>query len=129
MIVITAAIVKAAEYAMSLGADLATLAADQSEWSQKTFGSDDARGPVGALCHLEREAVEAIAAWNGRPFDAAAFREELADCLLLLLDAARRGGTQPADLIRAAAEKMVKNKARTWPKTTGDVPTEHIREA
>src|SRR5688500_7375797 len=55
---------------------------DQAEWSQATFGSDDERGPIGALKHLAKEAVEAQAA----PDD----EEEYADCLLLILDAARR---------------------------------------
>ena|SRR5579872_3561781 len=107
--------------ANELGWAIDDLARDQSQWSQATFGTDAERGPVGALKRLEKEAREAQAA----PAD----REEYADCLPLILDASRRAGMTPMELIRAAQAKMVKNKARQWPKTTGDVRTEHIKEA
>lgn len=102
-----------------LGCALAELAADQAAWSQATFGSDVERGPIGALLHLEREAREAAE----NPADVT----EYADCLLLILDASRRAGLDPLKLIRAAQEKMKVNKSRVWPKTVGDVPTEHAR--
>ncbi|HEY1190448.1 MAG TPA: dATP/dGTP pyrophosphohydrolase domain-containing protein [Gemmata sp.] len=102
-----------------LGCALEELAADQAEWSQLTFGLDIERGPVGALKHLEKEAREAAA----NPTDVS----EYADCLLLILDAARRAGLSPLKLIQAAQAKMVVNKSRTWPQTVGDVPTEHVR--
>lgn len=110
-----------------LGYELQELAKDQSAWSQATFGSDDERGPVGALKHLEKETREAVAAWQASNFDPNAVREEFADCLLLLLDASRRAGITPLSLILAAKEKMVVNKGRVWPKTVGDVPTEHAK--
>ncbi len=84
------------------------LVRDQSEWSQATFGSDSERGPMGALKHLEKEARECQEA-VGTP----ELREELADCLLLLLDASRRAGIKPMQLVEAAQAKMVKNKQRT----------------
>ena len=31
---------------------------EQGEWSQKTFGLDSERGPLGPLKHLEKEARE-----------------------------------------------------------------------
>ena len=102
---------------------LADLIDDQSEWSQATFGRDSERGPIGALKHLEKEAVEAQKAV---PFPSD-LREELADCLLLLLDATRRGHFNLDDIVRAAQAKMVVNKARTWPKPTSDEPVEHVR--
>ena len=46
----------------TIGAALTALATDQSQWSQQTFGTDEERGPVGALHHLAREAVEAAEA-------------------------------------------------------------------
>ncbi len=104
-----------------MGWALDDLARDQAEWSQATFGKDSDRGPIGALKHLEKEARECQAA----PTD----REEYADCLLLLLDAARRAGISPCGLIRAAQAKMVVNKARTWPKPVDDTPVEHVRGA
>jgi hypothetical protein len=106
--------------ARDVGALLLDLAADQSEWSQATFGKDTGRGSIGALKHLEKEAREAQAA----PLD----RTEYADCFLLILDASRRAGMTPLDLIREAAAKMVVNKGRKWgPKVEGQ-PTEHVRE-
>lgn len=106
---------------LELGELLRTLAADQSEWSQATFGTDAERGPIGTLKHLEKEAREAMNA----PHDA----EEYADCLLLVLDASRRAGMTVADLLRSAHAKMRINKLRKWPKNPDPTrPTEHIRE-
>ncbi len=114
-----------------LGLALRDLADDQSAWSQATFGADSERGPVGALKHLAKEAVEAEMAFVMNDCiggDRGMIAEELADCLLLILDASRRAGFSPLQLIRAAEHKMAINKSRKWPKTTGDVPSEHIRE-
>lgn len=96
------------------------VAREQSEWSQATFGSDKERGPIGALKHLEKEAREAQAS----PTDPM----EYADCFLLILDAARRAGIKPMELMRHAQRKMEINKARTWPKPNGDEPVEHERD-
>ncbi len=94
------------------------LVSDQAEWSQRVFGSDQERGPIGALKHLALEAIEA----QNDPV-----AEELADCFLLILDAARRAGIKPMQLVEAAQAKMVKNKARQWPKPINDEPVEHIK--
>jgi hypothetical protein len=104
-----------------LGRSFTDLAENQSFWSQETFGSDDTRGPVGALLHLEKEAREAIEA-----FSSSGFEEEMADCFLLVLDAARRGKMNPMDLIKAAERKMIINEQRKWPMPVTDVPVEHI---
>lgn len=98
------------------------LARDHAEWSRETFGDDESRGPMGALKHLEKEAVEAQQAVGTH-----AINEELADCLLLLLDASRRSGVKPLQLVKAAQEKMEKNKARTWLQPIADEPVEHVR--
>lgn len=108
-----------------IGSRLINLTEDQSQWSQATFGTDAERGPVGAIKHLQKEAAEVLEAWEKG--DKEAFVEECADCLLLLLDLMRRGGFKPIQLIEEAQFKMVINKSRTWPKTVGDVPTEHER--
>ena len=102
-----------------LGERLLLLAKDQSDWSQTTFGTDQERGPLGALRHLEKEARETQAA----PDDV----EEYADCFLLILDAARRAGISPLQLIEAAQRKMVINRQRTWPRPVDDQPVEHVR--
>lgn len=103
----------------TLGELLSSLAKDQSEWSQATFGTDAERGPLGALRHLEKEALETQAAPNDIG--------EYADCFLLILDAARRAGISPLQLIEAAQRKMVINRQRTWPRPVDDQPVEHVR--
>lgn len=106
-------------FSLELGEELHHLAADQAAWSQETFGSDDERGPLDALLHLEKEAREAAAAPNDH--------EEYADCFLLILDAARRSGISPIDLVRCAQKKMAKNRCRTWPQPIDGMPVEHVR--
>lgn len=120
---------------------------EQAEWSRATFGSDKERGPVGPLKHLEKEAKEA---WvEAQMLDG--FREskktnrtpdydidikgcekdlrtEIADCLFLTFDAARRAGMTLDELINTAFEKLEINKSRKWGKPTADGPVEHIRE-
>jgi hypothetical protein len=109
------------DYCIDLGFEFNDLCRDQSEWSQKTFGSDSERGPLGALKHLEKESIEAQKAIGTDDLTM-----ELADCLLLTLDAARRGGVKPLSLIRAAQRKMQINKERTWPTPLPDEPVEHL---
>jgi hypothetical protein len=115
---------------MSLGAGVLMEFADkfsdlvrtQSEWSQATFGTDAERGPIGPLKHLEKEAREARA----NPSDI----KEHADILILWLDASRRAGFKPMEVVEAALAKMEENKARTWP-PKGSMPdeaVEHVRE-
>lgn len=96
------------------------LAGRQSKWSQATFGTDAERGPIGPLKHLAKEAVEA----QENPGDIT----EFADCLLLTLDANRRAGFTPMQLVDAAMAKMEINEARKWQKPIGDEPIEHVRE-
>lgn len=103
--------------------DFARLVTEQSEWSQKTFGSDQERGPIGPLKHLAKEAKEAAEA--STPDE---LLKELADCFLLLLDANRRGKFTVRDLIEAALKKMEVNRNRQWPAPRADEPVEHVRE-
>ena len=105
--------------ALEFGRLFRRLVSEQAEWSQKAFGSDDKRGPIGALKHLEKEAVEA----QDSPSDIV----EYADCLLLIVDASRRAGFNPHQLVEAAYEKLQVCKSREWPTPTSDEPVEHIR--
>lgn len=94
---------------------------DHAEWSQETFGPDRKRGPLGPIKHLQREVEELLAA----PDD----REEYADCLLLIFDAARRAGMASGDLVIEAHAKLAKNRTRKWnPNPDPDGFTEHERE-
>jgi hypothetical protein len=90
-----------------LGIAVHDLAETIAEWSQRTFGTDAERGPLGPLKHLEKEAREAQA----RPDDP----KEHADCLILVLDASRRAGIPLAKLLQTALKKMEENVARKWP--------------
>lgn len=109
-----------------LGIALADLVETHADWSRETFGSDSERGPVGSLKHLEKEAREAVEFANAG--DVANLKVELADCLLLLLDASRRAGVKPMQLIEAEQAKMVVNKQRKWGVASATEPVEHVRE-
>lgn len=99
-----------------------------SKWSQETFGTDQERGPLGALKHLEKEAREAQTEVQVGMDASPALREEIADCLFLTCDAARRAGMTLNDLLDEANKKLEINKTRTWAKPTkADEPVEHVR--
>lgn len=104
----------------TLGNLLHKIVCEQSEWSQATFGTDQERGPMGALLHLEQEAREA----QECPDDVT----EYADCLLLIIDASRRAGIEPLDLLRHTYDKLQVCKQRKWPVPNGDQPVQHITE-
>lgn len=93
----------------------------QAAWSQATFGVDSERDHIGPLKHLAKEAVEA----QVRPSDPV----EIADCLFLVFDAARRSGMTLDTLIKVAEQKLLVNKARKWQKPTDDNPVEHVRDS
>ena len=96
---------------------------EQSIFSQKTFGSDEIKGPIGSLKHLEKEVKEV----QEHPDDL----EEYVDCFLLLLDATRRSKNSLLDLLSTAYCKLQKNKKRKWPpidKNNLDVDVGHIKE-
>lgn len=95
------------------------------EWSEETFGPSSHRGPIGPLRHLEKEAVEAYL-----EEDNSKQKEEIADCLFLVFDAARRAGMSYSQLTKACMAKLRKNKERTWPdwrNLPADMAIEHHR--
>ena len=110
-----------------------------AQWSQTTFGSDANRGPTGPLKHLVKEAGEAREAFErvvefATSEDSVAagsahddFREEMADCLLLVLDAARRGGVSGPKLLAAAMAKLEKNRGRKWGAASAAEPVHHVK--
>lgn len=101
---------------------LTDLIRDHKCWSETVFGSDKLRGPMAPLKHLEKEAVECQQAVGTDHL-----REELADVFLLWLDACRRASYSIMDMVKAAEEKMVKNKQRTWPEAPLDEPVMHVK--
>lgn len=107
-------------YVRDMGDAITDLWETQSEWSQRTFGSDAVKGPIGSLKHLAKEVQETLA----DPTD----RSEYADLLILICDSSRRAGMTLGELLAAANAKMVVNQARTWPKPTNlNEPVEHDR--
>ncbi|TXH09373.1 MAG: DUF550 domain-containing protein [Hyphomicrobiaceae bacterium] len=107
---------------MSVAIDFLNFTEACRQWSESTFGPREMRGPVGPLKHLEKEAREAYT----EP-DPEKQREEIADTMFLVLDAAWRAGMTLADLTAECNKKLVKNKSRTWGAPTGDEPVEHVR--
>ena len=96
-----------------------------ADWSEETFGPRSHRGPVGPLEHLTKEADEARV-----ESDPERRKEEIADCLFLVFDAAQRAGMSYAELGRVAHAKLRKNAARTWPDWRTADPNkaiEHVR--
>lgn len=69
--------------------------------------------------HLKLEVDEAIESGEA---------DEYADCLILLLDAARRQGLTLSGLIVAATTKQTVNEKRLWPRTKVDEPVHHVTE-
>jgi Protein of unknown function (DUF550) len=100
--------------------DFFAFAEAQAVWSRVTFGSDEERGPTGALKHLAKEVQEALE----HPSDPM----EYVDCLFLTLDAARRSGTPATKLLELAWQKLEINEGRTWARPTSDEPIEHEPE-
>lgn len=93
---------------------------DVAQWSTKTFGTDQERGPAGALKHITKEVQEALQ----KPDDP----KEYADLIILVCDASRRAGLSMEALLKTAHAKMAENKKRTWPKPVEGEPCEHVKE-
>jgi len=99
---------------------LTNLAESHSKWSQETFGSDEIKGPLGSILHLQKEINELLE----NPKDI----KEYADVLLLTLDASRRAGFDIVTLLEATSEKLQENKTRKWNllnRKNIDEPVEH----
>ena len=88
-----------------------------AEWSDATFGNDDRT--IGILNHLKEEVEEVIEAKNNYEEDPtgltqAQMASEFADCLILILDAARKSDLNTDLLLQAAEYKMKVNRDRKW---------------
>jgi phosphoribosyl-ATP pyrophosphohydrolase len=98
-----------------------------SAWSQAAIAPDVQRGPIEVLEHLKLEAAEAIESMFDD--DKSATHTEIADCLICVLDAARRAGMTYDDLLSAANAKLVVNQSRKWQPPVAGKPCEHIRDS
>lgn len=92
---------------------LEKLIREQREFSDKAFGTPEQRDCMGALHHLKLEVQELIE----NPDD----EMEWADCMLLLMDGARRKGYTLEQIFDFCQAKLEINKKRTWEKTENGV--------
>lgn len=112
---------------------LTTFLTDHAEWSKKTFGNFQDRGPAGPLKHMAKEVPEAIEAYEElmgySSTDEAleGYRFELADLFLLLVDTVHRSQWSFDGLVEYAKIKLERNKLRTWDIPQPDQPCEHRR--
>jgi len=88
-----------------------------AKWSDETFGTDDRT--IGILNHLKEEVEEVIEAKDNYEQDPtgitqARLASEFADCLILLLDSARKSGFDTGLILQASEHKMQINKTREW---------------
>ena len=102
---------------------LQSLIDDTGLWSDSTFGPG--RKPLPVLYHLVKEVPEVIDAIEGQKGDDRILME-YADCLLLLVDAARLSGYDARDLLTAGRKKLEVNKGRKWGKPDQYGVIEHI---
>ncbi len=95
----------------------------------KTFPEATA---LSSITKLSKEMVEAAMIIGGPQCPRDTWQEDLAeeyaDCMMCVLDSAARIGINPADLKRAFAAKIEKNKARTWVKNP-DNTYSHVKAA
>ena len=88
---------------------LSDLMYEIEQFSDSTFGGPKDRDESYPLKKLKLELEELIQNTDDKM--------EWADCMLLLLDAARRKGHTPKKLFEFCLEKLEINKTRTWEKS------------
>ena len=96
------------------------LADEVEDFTVKTMGPDNIRGPLPVVHHIHKEVQELLF----DPYDI----EEYADMLILILDGSRRAGYDTQDLLEAAFNKMIVNRKRKWGKPDENGVVEHIRD-
>ena len=88
-------------------------------WSTATFGEDHQRfSPI--VHHLKKEVQELL--------DTDGDEMEFADCMMLLLDAAKVKGICGSKVLALTEQKLEINKKRTWGKPDENGVVEHIPE-
>ena len=90
---------------------------ENGKWSDETFGVS---WPEAALEHLKKE-IEELLETPYSPF-------EYADCMILLLDAARKIGLRAETLLLLCKIKLEINKRRKWGPPDKNGVVEHISE-
>lgn len=103
------------------------LCKEVEQWSKKTFGPREGRGPIGPLNHIIKEIKTELLPSEDHPNNDPADITELADVAILLADVLWRAGHLPQDVMREAFIKMEINKRRHYPLPIGDAVCEHDR--
>ena len=88
---------------------------DIAAFTDSVFGASN---PVSKLKHLREEVDELIEEPN--------HTHEWADCMILLIDAAKKAGHDMDDLYRFVNEKMAINKTRKWGEPDEDGVVRHV---
>lgn len=105
-----------------------------SKWSDKTFnsGNFDRSHSVPISYHLQKETKELTEALEQyykmqviSNVDFANVKEELADCMTLLLDCATHFGCNADELLTACENKLEINKKRKWGQPDKNGVVEH----
>lgn len=105
-----------------------------SQWSDKTFdnGNFTRERSISISYHLQKETRELTEALESNFRDNSALnfssaKEELADCMILILDCAVHFGCNADELITACFNKLEKNKKRTWGEPDENGVVEHLK--
>lgn len=105
-----------------------------SKWSDSTFdnGSFNRSRALPISYHLQKESKELTESLDkyfqdGSIKNFADAKEELADCLTLVLDCATHFGCNADELITACYNKLEKNKNRVWGKPDKNGVVEHVK--
>lgn len=91
---------------------------DIAAFTDSVFGKSN---PVSKLHHLREEVDELIEDVNDT--------HEWADCVILLIDAAKKAGHDMDDLYSFVQEKMKINKNRKWGAPDENGVVRHVKEA
>ena len=92
-------------------------------WSTSTFG-DRQFTAIPVIEHLGKEADELIDAINNK----GNYKEEFADCFMLLIEAAKICGILTNELIDLTYAKLEVNKKRKWGKPDEKGIIEHVTD-
>lgn len=106
---------------------LQKLANDIYDWAIVTFKDQTAHGVAN---HLQKEAIELSNAIliNQLYPDVYDYKEELADCLMLVLELSRLLKIPVDVLLEDTQKKLEKNKLRKWKTPDKDGIIEHVKE-
>lgn len=91
---------------------------ENGKWADETFGPNVSQDAI--IAHLKKE-VEELAQYPDSAY-------EYADCMILLLDAAKRVGISASFLLECCKDKLEINRKRKWGPPDKDGVIEHIKD-